>query len=301
VWPAKMDTQLPPRRERLSSRAERRRLGLVSTRRARTVEVFSEAAATYNTVGPAFFSEFARKLVEFADVAGDEDILDVATGTGVVLFEAAGHVRSATRLVGVDLTQAMLSRAAAEVERRGLPGIDLQLMDAESLSFADFSFDLVFCAFAFSSFPDKPQAIREFVRVLRPGGRVCILDSPDWYFDHDARWSWHGELLEAFAGPRAESEVPPRQPRELPDLLVANDLRNVVVAEEAHELTFQDAEEWWRWSWSDGTRLLLDAIPESNRVDFRDAAFAELSKLQSREGMIAATICATLARADRPR
>ncbi len=69
----------------------------------------------------------------------------------------------------------MLARAAAELERRGLLGIDLQVMDAESLSFADCSFDLVFCAFAFSSFPDKPQAIREFVRVLRPGGRVCIL------------------------------------------------------------------------------------------------------------------------------
>jgi hypothetical protein len=82
---------------------------------------------------------------------------------------------------------------------------------------------------------------------------------------------------------------------------VANDLSNLVVAEEAHELTFQDAEEWWRWSWSHGTRLLLDAIPESSRVDFQEAAFAELGKLQSREGTIAATIRATLARADRPR
>ncbi len=147
----------------------------MNTSRARTIEIFSEAAATYNTVGPPFFSDFARKLVEFADIAGDEDILDVATGTGVVLLEAVGYVRSATRLVGVDLTEAMLARAAAELERRGLLGIDLQVMDAESLSFADCSFDLVFCAFAFSSFPDKPQAIREFVRVLRPGGRVCIL------------------------------------------------------------------------------------------------------------------------------
>jgi len=58
----------------------------VNTSRARTIEIFSEAAATYNTVGgPPFFSDFARKLVEFADIAGDEDILDVATGTGAGL------------------------------------------------------------------------------------------------------------------------------------------------------------------------------------------------------------------------
>ncbi len=57
----------------------------MNTRRARTIEIFSEAAPTYNTVGPPFFSDFARKLVEFADIAGDEDILDVATGTGAGL------------------------------------------------------------------------------------------------------------------------------------------------------------------------------------------------------------------------
>ena len=127
------------------------------------------------------------------------------------------------------------------------------------------------------------------------------MDSPDWYFDYNAHWSWHRVLLEQFAEPRAEYDVPPSRPRELPDLLLANGLSNLVVAEKTQELTFQDAEEWWRWSWSHGTRLLLNAIPESDRVDFRDAAFAELGKLQSREGTIAATMRATLARADRPR
>ena len=81
---------------------------------------------------------------------------------------------------------------------------------------------------------------------------------------------------------------------------MANDLSNLINAEEAQELTFQDADEWWRWSWSHGTRLLLDAIPESDRVHFRDAAFAELGKLQSREGTIAATMRATFARGERP-
>jgi hypothetical protein len=81
---------------------------------------------------------------------------------------------------------------------------------------------------------------------------------------------------------------------------VANDLSNLVITEEALELTFQDADEWWRWSWSHGTRLLLDAIPESDRVDFRDAAFAELRRLESREGAITGTMRATFARADRP-
>jgi len=76
----------------------------VKTRRARTIEIFSEAAATYNTVGPPFFSDFARKLVEFADIAGDEDILDVATGTGAVLLEAVGprSERDAARRRGSD-------------------------------------------------------------------------------------------------------------------------------------------------------------------------------------------------------
>jgi len=263
----------------------------------RTVRAFGGAAPSYNTIGPRLFTHYAAKLVEFAGVMTAGDVLDVATGTGAVLLEAA-RLPGRGRLVGVDVTKAMLTRAAAEGDLRRLAGLELQLMDAHALGFPDAAFDVVFCAFAFSSFPNKPKAMYEFVRVLRPGGRVCIADAFGWYFDQDPRWVWHRHLLEEFSDLEAVTDA--FGPQELRDLLASSGLTKVAVKEEFYDLTFTDEEEWWRWSWSHGTRLLLNVIPGSRREDFRSAAFAELRGVQAREGVITATMRATLMRADKP-
>jgi SAM-dependent methyltransferase len=267
-------------------------LASVGSARKRTVLTFGAAAPTYNTVGPRLFTHFAAKLVDFAEVGDAQDVLDVATGTGAVLLEAARRLKARSRLVGVDVTQAMLSRAAAEVERRGLAGVELQLMDAESLRFRDACFDVVFCGFAFSSFPNKAHVIREFARVLRAGGRVGISDAFGWYFDQDPRWSWHREILERFS--TLDAPVDPSGARELHHLLTASGLTNVAAKDEFYDLTFTDEEEWWLWSLSHGTRLLFHAIPDSRLDEFRCAAFTQLRDLRAREGAITATMCATL-------
>jgi O-methyltransferase / aklanonic acid methyltransferase len=258
---------------------------------------FGGAAYTYNTVGPCLFTHYAAKLVEFAGVGTAGDVLDVATGTGAVLMEAA-RLPGRGRLVGVDVTKAMLARAADEVELRGLAGVELRVMDAQALGFPDATFDVVFCAFAYSSFPSKPKAIHEFARVLRPSGRASIVDAFGWYFDQDPRWAWHRHLLEEFS---VEVATDASGPRGLSDLLTSNGLTEVAVKDESYKLTFADEEEWWRWSWSHGTRLLLGAIPKPRREDFRSAAFTELRDLRSQEGAITAAMHATLMRADKPR
>ena len=69
-----------------------------------------------------------------------------------------GGSPAGSRLVGVDVKETMLARAAVEVERRGPSGVELRVMDAEDLRYEDSSFEGVFCAFAFSSFANKPKA-----------------------------------------------------------------------------------------------------------------------------------------------
>ena len=116
--------------------------------RADLVRLFSRAASTYDTVGPRFFTYFARRLVARVRPGPGAEVLDVATGTGAVLLEAAEHVGREGRVVGIDVTPAMLERAADEADRRALHRVELRLLDAERLDFEDGSFDYVFCAFA---------------------------------------------------------------------------------------------------------------------------------------------------------
>ncbi|WP_426626184.1 class I SAM-dependent methyltransferase [Leifsonia sp. McL0607] len=135
---------------------------LLSAVRAR----FDGRAGEYD--GSAMHRQLATAVAAFALEEGQSasDVLDVGTGTGLVL--RALHDRDPSlRLTGIDLSHGML-----EVARTALPGAALVEGDATVLPFGDAEFDLVTCATSLHLFPDVRAAIAEWVRVLRPGGRV---------------------------------------------------------------------------------------------------------------------------------
>jgi ubiquinone/menaquinone biosynthesis C-methylase UbiE len=88
----------------------------------------------------------------------------VATGTGAVLRATRQKTGSKGRVVGIDITPAMLSRAGAEIEDRALLNVELREMDGERLDFPEGSFDTVLCSFGLQALSDKPAALRGFYR-----------------------------------------------------------------------------------------------------------------------------------------
>jgi ubiquinone/menaquinone biosynthesis C-methylase UbiE len=99
------------------------------------------------------------------------DALEVAVGTGRNLpFYPAG-----VRLTGVDLSPAMLAIARQRARAIGRQ-VDLRETDAQALPFADASFDTVVCTLSLCTIPDDRTAVAEMYRVLRPGGRLLLLD-----------------------------------------------------------------------------------------------------------------------------
>ena len=100
------------------------------------------------------------------------EVLEVAVGTGRNLpFYPQG-----TRLTGIDLSPAMLAIARTRAAELGMGGLDLREGDAHELPFADGSFDAVVCTLGLCSIPDDRKAVSEMARVLRPGGRLLLLD-----------------------------------------------------------------------------------------------------------------------------
>jgi ubiquinone/menaquinone biosynthesis C-methylase UbiE len=265
----------------------------------RMIDIFSRAAGTYDSVGPSHFTHFARELVEFAAVEPDSRVLDVATGTGAVLLAAAERLGETGRLVGIDLTEAMLDRAASEVRRRSLPRVELQLMDAHELDFADNSFDYVLCSFAFLSLRDKERALEEFVRVLVSGGWVCLLDAYGWFFQHDPRWMWQEDVLRSF-GALPERVARPYGPGYLEGALEKGGFDAIAASERSCELLFRDEGELWRWMWSHGSRRLLEAVPPHRLEELKQALFRGLASCTEADGMIHGTLRAVLARGRKP-
>lgn len=99
------------------------------------------------------------------------DTLEVAIGTGLNL----PHYPPGVRLTGIDLTPEMLANAEIRAGSIGR-GIDLQEGDAQNLPFNESSFDTVVCTYALCSVPDEARAIAEMKRVLRPRGRLILVD-----------------------------------------------------------------------------------------------------------------------------
>ncbi|HVB77551.1 MAG TPA: methyltransferase domain-containing protein [Candidatus Nitrosotalea sp.] len=126
------------------------------------------AVATYHT-DPAHLDE----IVNLARPQPDELVLDVATGTGNAAFASAPFAR---RVVGVDLTPQMLAQAHRLARERGLANVSWVNADAHRLPFADACFDVYTARAAPHHFADLQGALLEAARVIRPGGRVCLVD-----------------------------------------------------------------------------------------------------------------------------
>jgi demethylmenaquinone methyltransferase/2-methoxy-6-polyprenyl-1,4-benzoquinol methylase len=117
-----------------------------------------------------------RRLAAREALAGGRScVLDVASGTGDLAIELARQ--GAARVVALDFSREMLRGAAEKLRRLGRPRIELVCADAMRLPFPDATFDACTIGFGLRNLPDYQSGIAEMTRVLRPGGRVIILET----------------------------------------------------------------------------------------------------------------------------
>ncbi|MCH8988868.1 MAG: class I SAM-dependent methyltransferase [Chloroflexi bacterium] len=142
-------------------------------------QLFDGIAAQYDWV-PGLFSFFQyqrwrRYLVSRLQAGPDATVLDLCTGTAGVAMQTARTHRC--RVVGVDLSHKMLSRAQRNLASNGLAGqVPLVMGRAEDLAFADDCFDAVCVTFLLRYVDDPESTMLEIIRVLKPGGRLVSLE-----------------------------------------------------------------------------------------------------------------------------
>jgi demethylmenaquinone methyltransferase/2-methoxy-6-polyprenyl-1,4-benzoquinol methylase len=118
-----------------------------------------------------------RRAVRSLRLAGGERLLDLCAGTADLAIAAAGARPAPSRVLGVDFAAAMLQVGAAKLRRRGLePRVTLVRGDATSLPLAARSVDAITIGFGIRNVEDVERACAEMSRVLRPGGRLAILE-----------------------------------------------------------------------------------------------------------------------------
>ena len=122
---------------------------------------------------PVIFSPWAERLVDRATIEGDENVLDIACGTGIVARLVARRVGDAGSVVGVDNDEGMLAVATKTAAAAGL-SIEWEKADVTDLAFTDHRFDIVFCQQGLPFFEDPRRALVEMRRVVAKDGRVLL-------------------------------------------------------------------------------------------------------------------------------
>jgi demethylmenaquinone methyltransferase/2-methoxy-6-polyprenyl-1,4-benzoquinol methylase len=150
--------------------------------------MFDRIASVYDlmnsvmTVG--LHHRWRSRAADLAAVGPGDRVLDVASGTGDLAIELARRVGESGEVIGSDFSEGMLELARAKA-----PGLRFEQANALDLPYDDDSFDAATVGFGARNFSDLPQGLREMARVVRPGGRVVILEitTPErpplsWFF-----------------------------------------------------------------------------------------------------------------------
>ncbi|RJP52904.1 MAG: methyltransferase domain-containing protein [Anaerolineaceae bacterium] len=136
----------------------------------KTLQAQMDAAKAYEgLMVPALFGEWASTVADAAQIKPGERVLDVACGTGILAREVLSRTGAAEFVTGLDPSAGML-----EVAKDLAPGVEWRQGVAESLPFPDASFDVVVSQFGLMFFNDRSEALRQALRVLRPGGRMAF-------------------------------------------------------------------------------------------------------------------------------
>jgi ubiquinone/menaquinone biosynthesis C-methylase UbiE len=197
--------------------------------------------------------------------------LDVAAGTGALSIPAA---RRGAQVVATDISPVMLERLKARARKEGLSNVETRVMDGHALALENDTFDLSGSQFGVMLFPDLPRALREMVRVTKPGGRVLLN-----VFGHPSKVEFLSFFIGAiqaavpgFTGLPTDPPPLPFQvadPEKLRQELANAGLKDIRVETVTEKLEFQSVKHMWDWLMNSnpiGAMLVADLTEEQRAV-----------------------------------
>ena len=251
---------------------------------AETIEVFEQVAIGYDNPSLRFFPFCGDRISMHLQLQRGQKVLDVATGTGAALVAAAQMVGPQGRVQAIDLAENMLDRAEHNLRMNGLNNADFHLMDATKLDFKSAYFDAVICSFGLFFLPDMLGALKEWYRVLKPGGRLLFTSFTANAFQPQGKLfrddiEATGITIEDPGWQRLNNEDACR------DILHEAGFDNIQLLQEQLGYHLNDEKGWWDIVLNSGMRLIYNKLPADQREDFQRQHLEKIADLKTDKGI----------------
>jgi ubiquinone/menaquinone biosynthesis C-methylase UbiE len=230
---------------------------------ARWAGMFDTVAPVYDQSGVPFFGTIAAGLVAHLAPAAGERVLDVGAGRGAATVRLAEAVGPTARVHAVDISPAMVGLLCREVA--ALPHVEVTVGDATDPPVAPGSCDVVASSLVLFFLPDPEAALRRWLRLLVPGGRVGATTFRPW----PPTWRAVEDVFEEYAPPAPAGAGP--GPTAMPEaygtdagvesLFRAAGASGVRTEGATYDVPFRDVEQWREWSMGTAMRGLWMRTP----------------------------------------
>jgi SAM-dependent methyltransferase len=269
----------------------------------RVAASFDAAAPSYDTHGVAFFAGIAARLVKHAEIMSGDQMLDVGCGAGAVTIAAARAVGTAGHVTSIDLSPKMLARTQGMCAALRLSNVSLALADAHDPPYAAESFDVVVASMVIFLLADHAAAVRAWLRVLRPGGRLAF----SWNIAEDPRWQPVIAAVDAHVPGQAGLGVllhhrPFGSITDVEAMLADAGYASIATTAAPVVAQYAGPRHWWAASWTQAPRIAWQYIPDDKQAVARDKAFGLLRDIRNPDGTLTrrAVIGYTTARRSTP-
>ena len=253
-------------------------------KRAMLKTMFDTVAGGYDSAALRFFPESARHLAGCLRLRGDEQVLDVATGTGHAAFALAPRLPRG-RVTAVDFSTGMLEQARRKAASLGVRNIEFLERDMQALGLPAGTFDAAVCSFGIFFVEDMAGQLGHIASMVRPGGQVAVTSFQEGYFDPlkqlmVKRLVNRGVVMPPPTWKAVATEEGCRE------LFGAAGMRDVRVERKNVGYYLGSADDWWEVIWNAGFRRLVNQLSPADQAAFKEEHLAEVAALGRSKGIL---------------
>ena len=235
--------------------------------------LFDALAPTYDMTGVPFFTPIAAGLVAALDPRPGETLLDIGCGRGAVMLQAA-PLAAPGAVTGIDISPLMIEQARSAALAAGLGNVTARVGSAVAPDVAPSSQNVVASSLVLFFLPDPVAALRAWLEVLTPGGRMGATT----FAAQDHRWAEIDAVLLPYAPANdartSGAEGPFSSDAGVETMLRAAGYTDVHTVPGSIDVDFDSPEQWLAFSMSTGQRAAWARVPEGERPTVRERALS---------------------------